>query len=149
MVPVRFVILAALPLTPTGKVDRRALPAPGRARPDTGRVYAAPGTPLEKELAEIWAMTLDLDAVGVEDDFLDLGGDSLLATRIASRVRDTVGAGADLGTLLRAPTVASQARLILEHQLLALGAGESRELLDRLEAAASLDRSTADPGQDR
>ncbi|MCG3119497.1 MAG: Linear gramicidin synthase subunit B [bacterium] len=85
MMPSAFVLLSALPLTPNGKVDRQALPAPDSARPESGEAFVAPGTPLEKTLAEIWAEVLRLEKVGVRDNFFELGGDSILTIQIISR----------------------------------------------------------------
>ncbi|MFI9050850.1 amino acid adenylation domain-containing protein [Streptomyces sp. NPDC053427] len=86
MVPSRYAVLDALPLTPNGKVDRRALPAPeAAAAGDVARI--APRTPVEETLAAIWAEVLGLEAVGVEDNFFDLGGDSILSIQVVSRAR--------------------------------------------------------------
>ena len=88
MVPSAFVFLGSLPLTPTGKVDRRALPAPDRARPDLENTFVAPRTPAEEVLARVWAKVLGLERVGIHDNFLELGGHSLAATQVISRVID-------------------------------------------------------------
>jgi aryl carrier-like protein len=109
MVPALFVWLDALPLNPSGKVDRRGLPDPDRSRPDLGHAYVAPRSPLEQFVAAIWAEVLELERVGVHDDLLDLGGDSLRATRILARIRDGLGADLPLSDLFVAPTVAEQA----------------------------------------
>ncbi|MFF8436296.1 non-ribosomal peptide synthetase/MFS transporter [Streptomyces bacillaris] len=85
MVPAAFVTLDALPLSPNGKLDRRALPAPQARR--TGGALAAPETETQRVLAEIWAEILTLPEVGVDDDFFDLGGHSLLATQVIARAR--------------------------------------------------------------
>ena len=77
MVPAAFVTLPALPRTPGGKVDRRALPAPPAERPATARPYVAPRTPLEEFLAGLWREVLRLDQVGVDDNFFELGGSSI------------------------------------------------------------------------
>ena len=82
MIPAAFVMLSALPLTPNGKVDRLALPALEGKRPELDTPFIAPRTPIEEELAGIWAEVLSLDQVGIHDDFYDLGGHSLAATRV-------------------------------------------------------------------
>ena len=117
MLPAVFVVLDALPLTPTGKVDRRALPAVDEGarllapRPP----FVAPRTPVERALEQIWADVLRLDRVGVHEGFLDLGGHSLLATQIASRVHDAFRVTVPLPALLEASTVAEMAVVIAEH----------------------------------
>jgi ubiquinone/menaquinone biosynthesis C-methylase UbiE/aryl carrier-like protein len=85
MVPTAFVMLDALPLTPNGKIDRSALPAPSADTLALDRPYAAPRTPEEKALADIWAKVLHLERIGVNDNIFELGGDSLLIFQIATR----------------------------------------------------------------
>jgi pristinamycin I synthase-3/4 len=87
MVPSVFVWLEALPLTPSGKLDRRALPAPPPARPELAEGFVGPRTPAERALAEIWCEVLGLERVGIHDDFFDLGGHSLLAVQVLARLR--------------------------------------------------------------
>src|SRR5262249_24818893 len=84
MIPSAFVVLDAFPLTPNGRLDREALPAAGRERPELGATYVAPRTPVEEGLAEIWAGVLGVDRVGVHDNFFELGGDSILSIRVVS-----------------------------------------------------------------
>jgi acyl-CoA synthetase (AMP-forming)/AMP-acid ligase II len=113
MVPVAFVILGALPLSPNGKVDRAALPAPEAASAARDEeTFTAPRTPLEAVLAELWAEVLDLDAVGAHDDFFALGGHSLLATRLISRILQVLRAEVPLRVLFRRPTVAGMAEAL-------------------------------------
>ncbi|MEG4425925.1 MULTISPECIES: amino acid adenylation domain-containing protein [unclassified Microcoleus] len=85
MVPAAFVTLEALPLTNNGKVDRQALPAPDRDRPELEEAFAAPSTGIEKILAEIWAQVLGLEQVGIDDNFFELGGDSILSIQVISK----------------------------------------------------------------
>jgi acyl carrier protein len=113
MIPSAFVTVDAMPLTPSGKVDRRALPEPGRARPRMGADRVAPRGPLERAVAAIWAEVLGLDEVGVHDAFLDLGGNSLLAMRVVARVLDEWQVPLSPRALFDAPTVARMAEAIL------------------------------------
>jgi acyl carrier protein len=87
MVPSVFVLLDVLPLTPNGKVDRRVLPIPDQSRPDLENFFVAPRTEVEEILAQIWTDVLNLEKVGIHDNFFDLGGHSILATQVLSRVR--------------------------------------------------------------
>jgi acyl carrier protein len=114
MLPSAFIKLDALPLTATGKVDRRALPAPGRARPALKSAFVPPRTSLEEKLAQLWAAMLGLDEVGINDGFLELGGDSLLATQVVSRVLTQFHVRVPLRALFDAPTVADMAALLAE-----------------------------------
>jgi amino acid adenylation domain-containing protein len=112
MVPAVFVLLEALPLMPNGKIDRRALPSPDRSRPELDKAFVAPRTPTEELLAEIWAQLLDLERVGIHDNFFDLGGHSLLATQLVSRMRETFQVEIPLRHLFEVPTVAGLAESI-------------------------------------
>jgi aryl carrier-like protein len=104
MVPAVFVALDELPLTPNGKLDRKALPEPPAERPDLAAGFVAPATAAERLLARAWQEVLELDRVGVEDRFVDLGGDSILALRVVARAR---AAGLSLGVreLFERPTI--------------------------------------------
>jgi amino acid adenylation domain-containing protein len=105
MVPTAFVMLAALPLTPNGKVDRRALPAPGPARPELRDIFVSPQTETEEKLAAIWQEVLRVDRIGIHDNFFELGGHSLLATQVISRVRKSFQVEIGLRSLFESPTV--------------------------------------------
>lgn len=129
MIPTAFVMLDALPMTLTGKVDRRALPAPGRARLGLASPFAAPYTPTERRLARIWAEVLSLEQVGIHDDFLELGGHSLLAMQVASRVHDAFHVEVPLKSLFESSTVADMAVVIAEHRLKTVGETTLADLL--------------------
>jgi amino acid adenylation domain-containing protein len=129
MVPSAFVLLDRLPQTPSGKVDRGALPAPQwSAAVDS---FAAPRNELEQVLAEIWAELLPVERIGIHDNFFDLGGHSLLATRLVSRLRETFQVEVSLRSLFEAPTIAQLNDLIetlLIEQLQALSEDEVKRL---------------------
>ena len=105
MLPSAYVFVAALPRTAIGKVDINALPAPGVGRPELTNSYVAPRNRLEDEVATIWAEILEVDLVGVEDHFLDLGGDSLLAVRIVAAMETQLGWNLSAESLFDYPTV--------------------------------------------
>ncbi|MGZ3460140.1 MAG: condensation domain-containing protein, partial [Archangium sp.] len=107
MVPSAFLVLEALPLSPNGKLDRTALPAPDAAPSQAEHI--APRTPTEELLANLWSQLLATQTVGVTDSFFELGGHSLLATQVISRIRASFGVELPLRTLFEAPTVASLA----------------------------------------
>jgi amino acid adenylation domain-containing protein len=116
MIPSTFVFLDALPLTSSGKIDRRALPAPDQTRPDLKETFVPPRTPEEKTIAEIWAEILKLEEVGIHDNFFDLGGHSLTAIRLASRISNAFHIDLPLRTVFEASTVASLAVQIAQLQ---------------------------------
>jgi amino acid adenylation domain-containing protein len=134
MIPSIFVTLDALPLAPNRKVNRRALPAPGRSRPELENSYLAPRTPVEEGLAEIWAQVLDLDHVGVTDKFFELGGDSLLATQVISQVIRKFGVKVPLRSLFQAPTVADMAVVIIQNEVEKAESKDIDRMLDELKA---------------
>ena len=112
MVPSRFVLLESLPQAPNGKVDRQRLPDPTPARPELDTAFVAPRTPVEESLAEVWRDLLDLERIGVHDNFFDLGGHSLLATQLVARIRDAWRVDLPLRALFETPTVAELAELV-------------------------------------
>jgi amino acid adenylation domain-containing protein len=136
MVPAAFVWLDALPLTRTGKVDRRALPEPGHEA--EAAAAAPPHTAVEELIAGIWEELLERapGTIGVHDDFFALGGHSLLATRALSRMRDALGVAVSLRTLFETPTVAG------------LAAGVERRLGEELPAAPPLAAAPRGEGVD-
>jgi amino acid adenylation domain-containing protein len=135
MVPAGIVVLDAFPLTPNGKVDRKALPEPRWG--SAGKAYVAPRNPVEETLCAMWAEVLGAPRVGVEDDFFDLGGHSLAATQLISRVREALGAEITFRTLVRAPTVAQLAVAVadaaVEEAPGIIGRGAAEQLLAGLD----------------
>ncbi|WP_258169736.1 non-ribosomal peptide synthetase [Nostoc sp. 'Peltigera membranacea cyanobiont' N6] len=115
MVPSAIVLLESLPVTPNGKIDRRALPAPEPSSESRDK-YVAPRTPIEEILALIWQQVLKVELVGRYDNFFELGGHSLLATQLVSRVRSSLKVELPLRSLFAAPTIAQLALLIQQLQ---------------------------------
>jgi len=109
MLPSAFVLLKSLPLTPNGKLDRKALPAPDRTRPDVEQTFVEPRTQVENAISSVWRDLLNLDRVGADDNFFDLGGHSLLLVRVASRLRELLKTEVSIIDLFRYPTISSQA----------------------------------------
>jgi amino acid adenylation domain-containing protein len=107
MVPSAFVTLKKFPLTPNGKIDRKALPAPTGLCPELGLTYVAPRTEMERTIASIWQKVLHLEKVGIHDNFFELGGHSLLATQVASRIREILHLEVPLKRFFESPSIAS------------------------------------------
>jgi amino acid adenylation domain-containing protein len=112
MLPTAFVLLSEMPLTPNGKINRRALPAPDDSRGELEKDYVAPRTELEREVAAIWQEVLGVERVGVYDNFFELGGHSLLATQVMSRVRESLRVEVALRSLFETPTVEGLAQAV-------------------------------------
>ncbi len=130
MVPAAWVFLDALPLTPNGKVDRRALPAPEPMHAE--RQLVAPRTPLEEQVAGIWRTVLRVDRVGIDDNFWDLGGHSLIATKVLARVRDNFGIELPLQSLFTTPRLGEFAAAVGQ-SVLASQAEDAADLLSELD----------------
>jgi amino acid adenylation domain-containing protein len=112
MLPDAFVLLEELPLTLNGKIDRRALPEPGRSHTLAGTGFASPQTGTEETLARLWGQVLGLERVGRDDNFFELGGHSLLATRLVARIRESFNVDLSLRRLFERPTLAAVADFI-------------------------------------
>jgi amino acid adenylation domain-containing protein len=134
MVPSAFVTMDALPVLPGGKVDRQALPVWISSRPALQTVFVAPRTRAEEIIAGIWSEVLSLDEVGVDDNFLDLGGHSLAATRVVSRVIEEFQIELPLEVVFQSPTVARMAGVITGYQAKALGEERLDGLIAELES---------------
>ncbi|MBI4241078.1 MAG: AMP-binding protein, partial [Candidatus Rokubacteria bacterium] len=137
MVPSAFVFMDALPMTPNGKVDRRALPAPDLQRPELETAFVAPRTETERVVAAVWRKVLGVEQVGIHDDFFHLGGHSLLVAQVMARLGDAFGVTLPLRHLFEAATVADLAEKVdmavatVEHLRAApLTAGDEREEIE-------------------
>jgi amino acid adenylation domain-containing protein len=133
MIPTAFVTLDELPLTVSGKINHRALPAPQTDRSDLNKAYTAPRTPVEAELAQMWADLLKVEPVGIHDNFFELGGHSLLGAQLISRVRADFQVDFPLRRLFETPTVAGLASLIVEGLAAETDESELEALLAELE----------------
>jgi amino acid adenylation domain-containing protein len=109
MIPSIFVPLPALPLSPNGKVDRKALPAPTSHRPELETTFVQPRSDLEQTIAAIWQAALGLAKVGVHDNFFDLGGHSLLLARVHNQLQETLQTSLPMMELFRFPTISALA----------------------------------------
>jgi len=116
MLPAVFMFLDAFPRTPIGKIDRLALPEPEIDRTALESNYVAPTNPVEEIIAEIWAKALNVEKVGIHDNFFALGGHSLMATQIIARVREQFQVDIPLKRIFEAPTIANLALIIAESQ---------------------------------
>lgn len=134
MVPAGFVIMESLPLAVSGKVDRKALPPIGTLRPELDDAFVPPRTHVEKIVANIWAGVLELDRVGLNDNFLDLGGDSLRAGQILSRVISAFGVESSIQSLMESPTVADMSLMIVQRLAGEADQADVRRILAEVEA---------------
>ncbi len=131
MVPHHFIKIESIPLSPSGKVDRKALPLPDFKTLGTSVKYVAPRNETEETLVEIIKDLLNLEKVGIHDNFFDLGGHSLLATQFVSQVQEKLGYDIPLRSLFENPTVEGLADLILNNQVKSIDENDSIEKLDR------------------
>ena len=116
MLPSAFVVLDSLPLTASGKLDRRALPPQNKSRHEVSGTFTAAITTIEKVIANLWAEIIEIDEVGIHDDFSELGGDSLAAAQIVSEVNKIFSLKQPLKILFEAPTVAKLVEFVLTNE---------------------------------
>lgn len=126
MIPSHFVMLEALPLSPHGKVDLKALPPPGVKRRDTEAGFEAPQTEVERLIARLWQDALQLESVGVHESFFDLGGHSLSIIRVHSKLKEVLGRDVPLLEMFNNPTIHSLAKFLSRPQATPTTAQESR-----------------------
>ncbi|MEM7534190.1 MAG: phosphopantetheine-binding protein [Chloroflexota bacterium] len=112
MVPTIYIPLDSLPLSANGKVDRKALPVPNLDEYDARKTIVPPQTPIEEQIAEIWQEVLDYDTPSIDHDFFAMGGDSIMATRLLTRLRQTFDVDLSLQTIFANPTIAQLAGVI-------------------------------------
>jgi leucyl/phenylalanyl-tRNA--protein transferase len=135
MVPAGWVNLERLPLSPSGKLDRKALPAPQNGRGHLGTQYVAPRNPTEQTLADIWCDVLNVPRVGIHDNFFTLGGHSLTAVKVASRINEAFDIRMRLRQFYLYPTIGEQASHVL---LCVIGAQDTSEPLEPVEQGRNL-----------
>jgi len=110
MVPIAYVILEAFPLTPNGKINRRALPAPEPSRPELDKPYISPRSPAEQFLADLWQQVLKIEKIGVEDNFFELGGDSIRAAVLINKLQAALDCELNVRVIFRPLVAADQPR---------------------------------------
>ncbi|MBE9121162.1 amino acid adenylation domain-containing protein [Tychonema sp. LEGE 07199] len=135
MVPAVFVTVEAMPKTPSGKIDRRALPAPDSQRQEQSQSYAAPQSELEKVLAGIWSKLLKLDRVGIHDNFFEIGGNSLMTLKVAVQVRALLATDLPVVKLFQHPTIAQLANYLNQGQSASPSTNKFQDRADRQKAA--------------
>lgn len=136
MVPAAFVTLDAFPLTANGKIDRKALPLPEQVRPELAHEYVATRNVVEEVVAHLWAEVLKLDRVGVHDSFFEVGGHSLSAIQILSRLSDTFQTELPLQDLFEEPTVAAVAASLIDNEAKPGQAENIAQIWKRVEMAS-------------
>jgi amino acid adenylation domain-containing protein len=142
MIPSSFVVLSELPRTPNGKIDQRALPKPGRAHRDGDGRWATPGTEVERIIMDVWRELLDVEEVGPDRNFFDLGGDSLLISSVRSRLERLLKKQVSIVDLFRYPTVRSLARFVEERE-------PQTDLFERVQDRARMQLGIAGSGERR
>jgi amino acid adenylation domain-containing protein len=140
MIPAAFVLREDFPLTPNGKVDRRALPPPEQTRLELEATYVAPKTETECTIASIWQEVLHLQKIGIHDNFFDIGGHSLLALQVMSRLHEKLGVEVPLRTIFETATVAGLAETVLQLK----SQQEKREQEEVLKRIEALDEAEVD-----
>lgn len=131
MLPSSLVFLNHLPLTPNGKVDHKALPAPDAINPQLEATYVAPQTEIEQIIATVWQQVLHLEKVGIDDNFFDLGGHSLLMAQAHSQLREVVDREVSMLEMFKYPTISSLAKYLSESPEEKSSFGQSRDRIKK------------------
>ena len=132
MIPSTFIILTSLPLTSNGKIDRERLPAPASSRENSDQPFEHARSPIEEKLGNIWKELLNVEQVGIRDSFFDLGGHSLLLTKLANRIQDTFQVRLPLRVIFDLPTIERMSQAIVEEQVKTADQGRVTHLLSKL-----------------
>jgi len=135
MVPAIFMTVEAMPKTPSGKIDRRALPAPDSQRQEQSQSYAAPQSELECLLAGVWSKLLKIDRVGIHDNFFEIGGNSLMTLQVAVQVRELLAIDLPIVKLFQHPTIAQLANYLNEGKTAIPSNNKFQDRADRQKAA--------------
>jgi amino acid adenylation domain-containing protein len=135
MLPSTFMLLESLPLTPSGKLDRRALPQPDYLRPELETTYVMPRNDVERIIAEVWQNTLNIPKVGIQDNFFDIGGHSLNVLQVYSKLRELLNANLAITDLFKYPTISSLSQYFIQKENNdEVFAAENNELNEKLDA---------------
>jgi aryl carrier-like protein len=148
MIPEAFVFVDSLPLTSSGKLDQRALPAPGDDRPARETAYLSPCDGVEEKLAAVWREVLGISRIGVHDNFFDLGGNSLRLARVRARLAKELGVDVPTLELFRQPTLALLSRFLSQPDA-GRSAGAGRDVAGGRRALAERARRLQHGGQAR
>jgi hypothetical protein len=138
MMPSSYVFLQSLPLT-NGKLDRSLLPLPDSKRPELGHAYVPPNSKVEESLVQVWEEILDVRPVGIHDNFFDLGGHSLSASRVIARAIETFQVDLPVSAVFDSPTVAEMARIITANQSTRTSDAQLEPILSELEGMTEED----------
>ncbi len=134
MIPSVFMEVQEFPYTPNGKIDRNALPAPGEVTSDVERPYIPPENPTQDILASIWADVLGLERVGIQENFFDLGGHSLMVIRVLTRIQEEMGVQMSVQSLFQNPTIVEFGQEIIKSQISQTDELELSRMLEELES---------------
>jgi acyl carrier protein len=127
-------VLSSFPLLPNGKINRQALPAPEKPRPELDGNYQAPRNATEELVREIWSEVLEIPKIGIHDDFFELGGHSLMVTQVLARLRERVQIDLPMRVIFDAPTIAGFAEVLEEKLVSEISALSEEEALRQLGA---------------